>query len=241
MAFVQVWFNYTLISEVELQPDVTTIGRGPECDIYIENAGISELHARIRRYGQNFRLEDAKSRNGLFVNGQRVNNQNLEFGDEITILKHKLKFVESASGLNLSTSVSQASDRESQNETVEVDVSNLGEMLRQRQMKSITRLLLTDARGMRPDYQIKSVSFRIGKSRDCDLYTPGWFAPRLAAKIVRRTGGYFLEPQKRGLARVNGKPIANAIKLNDGDRLSVRRMAMVFYDRAEVRPGAQSL
>lgn len=230
MAYVQVWFNDTLESEVELRPDVTTIGRSPDCDIRIENAGISELHARIRCKGQNFKIEDAKSKNGVFVNGQRISNQILQYGDEITVLKHKLRFVESASGSSVQEAVSRKTDRGPQDETVELDVSGLCEILNQRQNQNKTRLLVTDARGMRPDYQIKSVNFKIGKSPDCDLYTPGWFAPRLAAKIVRRTEGYFLEPQKRGRTQVNGKPIITTVKLRDGDRLSVRGMSMVFYD-----------
>jgi DNA-binding response OmpR family regulator len=49
-----------------------TIGRSPECAISIPVRWISRLHATLRRQGGQFVLEDAGSKNGVFINGQRV-------------------------------------------------------------------------------------------------------------------------------------------------------------------------
>ncbi len=48
------------------------IGRAPECAISIPVRWISRTHAILRRERGQFLLEDAGSKNGVFVNGQRV-------------------------------------------------------------------------------------------------------------------------------------------------------------------------
>jgi DNA-binding response OmpR family regulator len=59
------WILYE--SETEI-----TIGRSPECDISIPVRWISRQHAVLRRQGGQFVIEDNGSKNGVFVNGQRV-------------------------------------------------------------------------------------------------------------------------------------------------------------------------
>jgi DNA-binding response OmpR family regulator len=49
-----------------------TIGRSPDCTISIPIRWISRVHAMLRRERGQFTLEDAGSKNGVFVNGQRV-------------------------------------------------------------------------------------------------------------------------------------------------------------------------
>lgn len=50
----------------------TTVGRSPECDIFLDEAGISRLHARLRPMDFGLEIEDAGSTNGSFLNGQRI-------------------------------------------------------------------------------------------------------------------------------------------------------------------------
>ncbi len=63
-----------------------TIGRAPDCDVHLDNRWISRSHARIRREQDGYWLEDAGSKNGLFVNGRRVTDaRQLEDGDQIQL------------------------------------------------------------------------------------------------------------------------------------------------------------
>ncbi len=55
-----------------LGEDELKIGRAKECEIHIPVRWISRTHALLRREGGEFVLEDAGSKNGVFVNGQRV-------------------------------------------------------------------------------------------------------------------------------------------------------------------------
>jgi pSer/pThr/pTyr-binding forkhead associated (FHA) protein len=58
-----------------------TIGRGAECAIRFEEGDISEWHAKIVREGQKWKLIDAISSNGSFVNDLRVGMSYLAPGD----------------------------------------------------------------------------------------------------------------------------------------------------------------
>jgi two-component system cell cycle response regulator len=64
----------------------TTIGRGRDADVRIDDIGISRIHARVVRAedGRHL-LEDLQSTNGVFVNGQRVERVALVTGDRVQI------------------------------------------------------------------------------------------------------------------------------------------------------------
>ncbi|MGN6184618.1 MAG: FHA domain-containing protein [Thermoanaerobaculia bacterium] len=70
-----------------------TIGRGPDNSITIADGSVSSHHARILRTQQGFAVEDLQSRNGTFVNGERVvEKRPLADGDLIRIGKIILIF-----------------------------------------------------------------------------------------------------------------------------------------------------
>lgn len=54
-----------------------TIGRAPSNSICIPDGSVSSSHARILRSAEGFVLEDLQSRNGTFVNGERVEGKRL--------------------------------------------------------------------------------------------------------------------------------------------------------------------
>ena len=61
----------------------TTVGRAPECDIVLDNRGISRQHAKLRPLEYGVEVEDLKSTNGSFLNGQRITLAIARVGDEI--------------------------------------------------------------------------------------------------------------------------------------------------------------
>lgn len=58
--------------EVELAFGTSTIGRDETCTLSIDDTAISRRHAEILVEGDTIVLVDLESRNGTFVNGQRV-------------------------------------------------------------------------------------------------------------------------------------------------------------------------
>jgi hypothetical protein len=79
------------VSTALAKPSVT-IGRLPECDVVVDDAGVSRQHARIRRTDGGFVLTDLGSTNGTMVNGEPIQEHVLEHGDRITIGETELEF-----------------------------------------------------------------------------------------------------------------------------------------------------
>ena len=71
----------------------TIIGRHPGCDIVVDSGAVSRQHAAVvYDEGQHW-LEDLGSRNGTFVNGQRLAERHpLEAADEISICDQRFTF-----------------------------------------------------------------------------------------------------------------------------------------------------
>jgi len=71
----------------------TQIGKGPRNDVVIADPAVSTAHAIIRRDGSSFTISDIGSRNGTYVNGDRVSDtRQLNHGDVIGIGLTKLTF-----------------------------------------------------------------------------------------------------------------------------------------------------
>ena len=78
-----------------LTKKAVVIGRGPHCDVQILTHFVSREHARVTLNEGRAVIEDAGSRNGVFVNSVRVERQALQQGDLITIGDTQFRFVES--------------------------------------------------------------------------------------------------------------------------------------------------
>ena len=78
----------------EIHKERLTIGRSRESDIFLEDLAVSRLHTTVAADGSgHYMLRDENSANGSYVNGQRVNEHQLEEGDEIQVGQTVLAFV----------------------------------------------------------------------------------------------------------------------------------------------------
>jgi len=71
--------------EFELGERPITIGRSPEADVVVLDERASRIHCGIRLWDGEFYIKDLKSRNGTFINGQRIDVAKLKPSDEIRI------------------------------------------------------------------------------------------------------------------------------------------------------------
>ena len=77
----------------ELRDPVVTIGREPWCQIQVDDADVSREHAAVRLDGDTPMLADLRSRNGTFVNDEKIKRKGIKSGDLIrvgrTVMRYK--------------------------------------------------------------------------------------------------------------------------------------------------------
>jgi len=76
-----------------LDQPVTSAGRHPGSDIFLDGAIVSRRHAEFRRENGEFQIVDTSSLNGTYVNRKPVQSAMLANGDEIQIGKFRLVFL----------------------------------------------------------------------------------------------------------------------------------------------------
>jgi len=79
-----------------LDQDVTTAGRHPDSDIFLDDVTVSRRHAEFRRVGSEFGVNDVGSLNGTYLNRERIETATLAGGDEVQIGKFRLVFLTGA-------------------------------------------------------------------------------------------------------------------------------------------------
>lgn len=231
MSYIRIYLNDVLMNQVELTKDRLTIGRSNDCDIVLDNAGVSSHHAVIEKDGGLFVLTDSNSSNGVFVNGNKIDKQTLQYRDEIQIYNYVLKFM-AVSGLHGISDPDIAQDADqSQTGTMEVAISDVEDLLKLREQKKTAYVELANNHADKPKYLFEDHNFKIGRSKECDIRTSGWLPFGLAAEIQRQTDGYYLMPQRWGRVKRNGDAITNPTKLMDGDSLQIKNLSMRFFHR----------
>jgi pSer/pThr/pTyr-binding forkhead associated (FHA) protein len=75
-----------------LEAAVTTAGRSPDSDVFLDDVTVSRKHAEFRREDDGFYVHDQGSLNGTYVNRERVDVTKLASNDEVQIGKFKLVF-----------------------------------------------------------------------------------------------------------------------------------------------------
>lgn len=79
-------------ARLALVKDVTTAGRHPQADLFLDDVTVSRRHAEFARVEDGFRIRDVGSLNGTYLNGERVDDGPLANGDEVQVGRYKLAF-----------------------------------------------------------------------------------------------------------------------------------------------------
>lgn len=79
-----------------LSRDELVVGRAPECDVFLDDEGVSRHHAKVVRRGERWVIVDTGSTNGTFHDGERIDVRALEDGDQVhlgagTILQFRVQ------------------------------------------------------------------------------------------------------------------------------------------------------
>ncbi|MFF1263225.1 FHA domain-containing protein [Streptomyces sp. NBC_00056] len=83
-----------------LDGELTTAGRHPQSDIFLDDVTVSRRHVEFRRGADGaFTVSDVGSLNGTYVNRERIDSVTLSNGDEVQIGKYRLVFYASQRGI----------------------------------------------------------------------------------------------------------------------------------------------
>lgn len=206
------------------------VGRSEDCEITIDNLGVSRYHAEVVHKDGVYVLRDLRSNNGTFVNGRRVDAHNLNAGDEISIGKFTISFGGPAGGA--AAAASEALPEKPGDDfggmTMQMDQNALAQLQRDKASRVRGYLVVEEAGGKRNIFLEKSV-FTFGKTEKADVQLSGWFCPRLVAIIFRDESGFrLLNVTPKGTdVTVNSKQVDD-VRLGDNDEIMIRNMKMHF-------------
>ena len=80
-----------------LDRDITTAGRHPDSDIFLDDVTVSRRHVEFRHESDGgFSVHDVGSLNGTYVNRERIDSATLSGSDEVQIGKFRLVYLTSA-------------------------------------------------------------------------------------------------------------------------------------------------
>jgi pSer/pThr/pTyr-binding forkhead associated (FHA) protein len=252
MAKLILKFEAAVLKEIPLKKTSLSIGRSPGNDVVIDNLAVSGHHARLSIDEDHYVLEDMNSLNGTFLNNQRIRRSTLKDGDEIVIGKHTLVYREEG-GIPSRDLVeaAQPAQQRSMDSTMILDTKQRREFLAKATSVSVGStgeiigstgvmenagtkdrlgcLTVLDGRTDQREYILTSKLSVIGKSDMASVKLKGWFAPRVAAVINRREGGYNIAPSdKAGAAKINSEVLSAPRELREGDMIEIGRVKMRF-------------
>jgi len=82
-----------------------TIGRDPANSVPVDDEEVSRFHLRIKKRGRLIICEDLESKNGTFINGDRILNSILKNGDKLLVGQTEFQFVASESDIQLAQEI----------------------------------------------------------------------------------------------------------------------------------------
>ena len=230
MALLTLKFKDLPLKEIELAGDSKTIGREPANDIVVENLLVSGYHARIDPAGKEYVLTDLQSKNGTFLNGERVTSTKLKNGDQILIGKHTLVFTLDPAELQEDPKLTEETmfiqvaqgDAEPSEELAAPGLDSTA-------VSAERPAILAFVSGGRGEHEIKRKLVKLGKGEDADIPIGGLFTPRVAATISKRPTGYHLSPAGRAKVKVNGVQIGSSYRLREFDNIEIGPARLQFY------------
>lgn len=218
--------------------DTFIIGRNSVNDIVIDNLAVSSQHAKVESDGNGFVYVDLNSENGSFLDEALIENYWLNDGDEITIGKHVLKF------LNAKTRKQPIKKQSSIDQTMQLDTKQFRELMNKNQPKEKNHQTPTENQGQKKksvgvlsylsgnkkQYEINANLTRIGKDPQSDILAKGFAVGKTAAVINKLPDGWHIS-YVEGLSRprVNNKTVKKSIKLENYDIVVIGSTKLQFF------------
>lgn len=228
MAKITVMFGNDVQSEHTLEKDEHKVGRAVDCDIVVDNLGVSRHHCSIVKDGSGWVVVDGGSNNGTFVNGSKIDRHTLRVNDRVVLGKHSLIF-DPAGTADPHAGSKKAGAAMGGEMTMFVDQAQLAKMAAQNQAEGGRRMAIAINQGGR-DVVVPLVKEEttIGKGPGSDLPAKGFLVKPVQAKLVKMGANHRLVALGgfRGV-KVNGVKISDHV-LKQGDVITIAGNVMTY-------------
>jgi pSer/pThr/pTyr-binding forkhead associated (FHA) protein len=86
-------------SRFVLSEAITSVGRHPASDLFLDDVTVSRRHVEVRRTPEGYTLRDVGSLNGTYLNRERIEAEvPVHNGDELQVGKFRLLFLVESTG-----------------------------------------------------------------------------------------------------------------------------------------------
>ena len=226
MAKMQIFFGGVLQAEHPLEDRTEwKVGRSAECDIVIDNLGVSRHHCTLFQKQREWYVADNHSSNGTFVNGERIGERVLNHQDRVVLGKHTLFFNQFAKGrgedITGMPSIGDFSDSEAELEDATMMVGRKAQVQFQHRSEKEKAMVLALEGRARITVPMEKNVIVIGKGRHCDLRISGFLVRDEEIHIVKQRS-YYKAIQQGGWRQmqVNGEKTRETV-LQTGDVLTI--------------------
>jgi len=215
-------FKGRVLKVFSLPQGATVIGSDPACPVHIDSLAVEPRHARIEVHGQDAILFDMNSKDGTFVNQEKISEHKLKNNDIIRMGKHTLTYTYEE--------VSQLDANES---STSIDIHPVMEHLEeQNRVREEVPPIFGEAVDNKQGWLQILNGQNLGKTLSLNRSMTNLGKPGVAtAVITRRQDGYFishLEGKKTPM--VGTEAIGDrSVKLEDGDTITIGNIRMQFY------------
>ena len=226
MPKITVLFGNDPQSERTLDKAELKIGRAMDCDIVVDNLGVSRHHCSIVQEGEAWVVVDGGSNNGTFINGGKINRHALQHNDRVVLGKHCLVYdahgVADPKGLEKKAAAAGMGGEM----TMFVDQAQLAKMNKGGDTKRMAIVLSQGGRDV--VVPLVKEETTIGKGPGSDLPAKGFLVKPVQAKVVKNGAGHRLISMG-GLrsVKVNGQKVNDAL-LKAGDVITIAGVILTY-------------
>jgi pSer/pThr/pTyr-binding forkhead associated (FHA) protein len=227
MAKITVMFGADPQSEHSLDKDSMKVGRAMDCDIVVDNLGVSRHHCTILREGEAFAVLDGGSNNGTYVGGQKIQKHTLKHGDRIVLGKHSLVYDAHGYAASAATASKKAAAAMGGEMTMFVDQAQLAKAMASEVGGKRMAIVLKQG-GRDVVVPLLKDETVIGRADSADIPAKGFLVKPVQAKVVRNPAGHRLVGLGGWRAvRVNGQKVVDA-PLKAGDVIQIAGHQFVY-------------
>ncbi|MBI5934301.1 MAG: FHA domain-containing protein [Chloroflexi bacterium] len=206
---------------IELPNKEIVIGRISPAELVISHVEVSRRHAQVAYRGGKYFIQDAGSKNGVRVNGEKISNERaLADGDEIELaVGVKLKF-QARAGIQPTSAPRPALADFALNQTMIEEDLHLSAMLKSAIPPT---LLVTMAGGESASFTLTKDKMTIGRAEDNDIVINSMIVSRYHATLENTPRGYevVVKSGATNTLSLQGHPVTDRHLLSDGDVLRI--------------------